>query len=73
MVIARSRLSAAVRGLIGDPSGKSQERTLMTPEMVEVNLQGIKSQLEKFLDFDSGDSSAVIDNNAAMALRDVRC
>jgi tyrosyl-tRNA synthetase len=36
----------------------------MTPEIVEANLQGIKSQLERFLDFDSGDSSAIIDNNA---------
>lgn len=51
-------------GLIGDPSGKSQERTLMTTEEVEANLNGIKAQLEKFLDFGSGPASAVIDNNA---------
>ena len=32
-------------GLIGDPSGKTQERLLLTPEKVEENLQGIKGQL----------------------------
>ena len=38
-------------GLIGDPSGKSQERNLLTFDQVEANAQGIRSQLEKFLDF----------------------
>lgn len=51
-------------GLIGDPSGKSQERTLLTQEQVEANLSGIRSQLERFLDFDAGPSSAVMENNA---------
>ena len=51
-------------GLIGDPSGKSQERTLLTREQVEANLEGIRSQLERFLDFGAGEASAVIDNNA---------
>jgi tyrosyl-tRNA synthetase len=38
-------------GLIGDPSGKSAERTLQTFEQVEANAQGIRQQLERFLDF----------------------
>jgi len=51
-------------GLIGDPSGKSQERSLLTKEKVEENLQGIKSQLAQFLDFDSPTCRAQIINNA---------
>src|SRR5436189_696518 len=39
-------------GMIGDPSGKSQERLLLSPEQVEENVAGIRAQLEKFLDFD---------------------
>jgi tyrosyl-tRNA synthetase len=51
-------------GLIGDPSGKTQERLLLTPEKVEENLQGIKGQLARFLDFDSKTNPARIVNNA---------
>ena len=40
-------------GLIGDPSGKTQERTLLTPEQVAQNLAGIRAQLARFLDFDA--------------------
>ncbi|RMF59994.1 MAG: tyrosine--tRNA ligase [Calditrichaeota bacterium] len=38
-------------GLIGDPSGKTKERQLLTKEQVEENLLGIKEQLSRFLDF----------------------
>src|SRR5215467_9904225 len=38
-------------GMIGDPSGKSQERTLLTPEQIEENLAGMRTQLARFLDF----------------------
>jgi tyrosyl-tRNA synthetase len=51
-------------GLIGDPSGKTQERQLLTPEKVEENLQGIKEQLARFLDFDTPTNPARILNNA---------
>lgn len=51
-------------GLIGDPSGKTQERLLLTREQVELNLQGIKNQLSRFLDFESKTNRAVIINNA---------
>src|SRR6266571_8101452 len=51
-------------GLIGDPSGKSQERQLLTHEQVEANLAGIKEQLGHFLDFDAKENPARIFNNA---------
>ena len=51
-------------GLIGDPSGKTQERQLLTREKVEENLAGIKSQLARFLDFDAPSNPARIVNNA---------
>lgn len=51
-------------GLIGDPSGKTQERSLLTKEQVEINLQGIKAQLSHFLDFEAKSNAAVIINNA---------
>ena len=40
-------------GLIGDPSGKTQERRMLTKEEVSFNLEGIKGQLSRFLDFNS--------------------
>jgi len=51
-------------GMIGDPSGKSHERKLLSPEQLEENVAGIKRQLEKFLDFDAGPNRARIVNNA---------
>jgi tyrosyl-tRNA synthetase len=51
-------------GLIGDPSGKSVERTLMTNEQVEANVAGIRGQLERFLDFDVPRNPARLVNNA---------
>lgn len=50
-------------GLIGDPSGKIQERQLLTREKAAENLEGIRGQLEHFLDFDSGTNPARIVNN----------
>jgi tyrosyl-tRNA synthetase len=51
-------------GLIGDPSGRAAERSLLGPEKVEENVRGIRSQLERFLDFDPGPHSARLVNNA---------
>jgi tyrosyl-tRNA synthetase len=51
-------------GLIGDPSGRSQERVLLSAEQVQANLVGIRAQLEKFLDFGAGVNAARIVNNA---------
>src|SRR5581483_2130139 len=51
-------------GMIGDPSGKSQERQLLTREQVDENVAGIRRQLERFLDFDARENPARIVNNA---------
>jgi tyrosyl-tRNA synthetase len=51
-------------GLIGDPSGKSAERTLMTVEQVDSNVAGIRAQLSRFLDFDAIGNPAQLVNNA---------
>ena len=51
-------------GLIGDPSGKGAERALLTAEHVEENVAGIRSQLERFLDFGNSANPARLVNNA---------
>jgi tyrosyl-tRNA synthetase len=51
-------------GMIGDPSGKSQERKLLSRDQLGENVAGIRQQLEKFLDFDAGPNPARIVNNA---------
>jgi tyrosyl-tRNA synthetase len=50
-------------GLIGDPSGKANERVLLDLERVEANARGIRAQLERFLDFDGGANPARLVNN----------
>src|SRR5438874_8247372 len=45
-------------GMIGDPSGKSQERGLLSLDEVEANLAGIRGQLGRFLDFDTPSHAA---------------
>jgi tyrosyl-tRNA synthetase len=55
-------LVGGATGLVGDPSGKNQERNLLTEDVLQHNLAGLKAQLSKFLDFDSGTASQV--NNA---------
>src|SRR5713101_8565162 len=47
-------------GMIGDPSGKSQERTLLALEQIEENVASIRGQLSRFLDFDSPTNPARI-------------
>lgn len=51
-------------GMIGDPSGKSQERTLMSVEEIDANARGMRAQLERFLDFDATPNAARMVNNA---------
>jgi len=50
-------------GLIGDPSGKKEERTLNPNEVVEEWSNVLKTQLEQFLDFKSKDNPALMINN----------
>ena len=57
-------LLGGATGMIGDPSGKSQERNLLDANALEKNVNGIRKQLEKFLDFDpSKENAAVMVNN----------
>jgi tyrosyl-tRNA synthetase len=51
-------------GMIGDPSGKSQERTLLSIEEIDDNARGMRAQLERFLDFDLTPNAARMINNA---------
>ncbi len=56
-------LVGGATGMIGDPSGKSEERNLLSEEVLRYNQQCIKKQLESFLDFDCGAQSAETVNN----------
>jgi tyrosyl-tRNA synthetase len=51
-------------GMIGDPSGKTAERQLISVEEIEANSKGLAKQLERFLDF-SGSKAALMRDNAA--------
>jgi tyrosyl-tRNA synthetase len=51
-------------GMIGDPSGKSLERVLLSAEQIEANVAGVKQQLERFLDFGAATNAARLVNNA---------
>jgi tyrosyl-tRNA synthetase len=56
-------LVGGATGMIGDPSGKSAEREFLSEETLKHNQVSIKKQLEKFLDFHSGNNAAEIVNN----------
>ena len=56
-------LVGGATGMVGDPSGKSEERKFLTEEVLQKNLQGVKAQLKSFLDFECGEQSAEIVNN----------
>ena len=51
-------------GMIGDPSGKTQERQLLSKEQIEYNVEGIRAQLSLFLDFEVKTNRAMLINNA---------
>jgi len=50
-------------GMVGDPSGKSAERQLLTEEILQLNLKGIRKNLEAFLDFNNATNKPVLLNN----------
>ena len=56
-------LVGGATGMVGDPSGKSKERNLLSADILETNLKSVKKQLSRFLDFDCGDNAAEIVNN----------
>lgn len=51
-------LVGGATGMVGDPSGKSEERNLLSEEVLQRNLAGVKKQLERFLDFDTSKPNA---------------
>jgi len=57
-------LVGGATGMVGDPSGKSKERNLLDEATLEKNIEGVKAQLKRFLDFDtSSDNAAELVNN----------
>jgi tyrosyl-tRNA synthetase len=65
-------------GMIGDPSGRSTERQLHSPEQVEENTRGLRNQLARFLDFEGPNAARLVNNaewllplNAITFMRDV--
>lgn len=56
-------LAGGSTGMIGDPSGKSDERNLLTPEQLDANLAAVRPQLERFLDFETRVNPARVVNN----------
>ena len=57
-------LAGGATGMVGDPSGRSDERNLLDRETLEHNVSCIKSQLENLLDFTPGPTQATLVNNA---------
>ena len=55
-------LVGGATGLIGDPSGKSAERNMLTVEQVEANKRGIRENLARVLDFDGPNAAVLVDN-----------
>lgn len=53
-------LVGGATGMIGDPSGKSEERNLLSDEILQHNIKGIKQQLEKYINFDESISNAAL-------------
>jgi tyrosyl-tRNA synthetase len=58
-------------GMVGDPSGKTQERALLPREQVEANLAGIAAQLGKFLDFGASNGARLVNNAEWLAAIDL--
>ena len=56
-------LAGGATGFIGDPSGRSAERVLMTPDVVAARVTRIRAQMERFLDFGDGSTDALLVDN----------
>ncbi|PLX45299.1 MAG: tyrosine--tRNA ligase [Deltaproteobacteria bacterium] len=56
-------LVGGATGMVGDPSGKSEERNLLTAEQVTANVAGIRKQLSHFLDFEGENPALLLDNH----------
>ncbi len=56
-------LVGGATGMVGDPSGKSEERNLLNEEILAKNVAGVRKQLEAQLNFESGENKAILVNN----------
>jgi tyrosyl-tRNA synthetase len=56
-------LLGGATGMVGDPSGKSAERNLLNEEQLFKNVEGIKNELQRFLNFNEGENAAELVNN----------
>ncbi|WP_416144400.1 tyrosine--tRNA ligase [Planococcus koreensis] len=56
-------LVGGATGTIGDPSGRNEERQLQTMEQIDLNVQGIKVQMEQIFDFSSDNGAVMVNNN----------
>lgn len=59
-------LMGGATGMIGDPSGKSQERNLLDVDALERNVAGMEAQMRKLLDFDGADGARLVNNHQWM-------
>lgn len=55
-------LIGGATGMVGDPSGKSQERNLLDEKTISDNIKGVRKQLEKFLSFEGANSAEIVNN-----------
>ncbi len=55
-------LVGGATGMIGDPSGKSEERNLLSAEDLQRNVDGVAAQMRRFLDFDGSDGALLLNN-----------
>ncbi|MDM5334782.1 tyrosine--tRNA ligase [Ureibacillus composti] len=56
-------LVGGATGMIGDPSGRSSERNLLTADQISQNVAGLKAQMERIFDFNVGENGAILVNN----------
>ena len=60
-------LAGGGTGMVGDPSGKSEERQLLSADVLAANVDGIRQQLERFLDFGGATGARLVDNRDWLA------
>ncbi|MFQ3575267.1 MAG: tyrosine--tRNA ligase, partial [Cytophagales bacterium] len=55
-------LVGGATGMIGDPSGKSEERNLLSKDLLNHNVESLKTQIKKFLDFECSNAASIVNN-----------
>src|SRR4029079_15925384 len=61
-------LRGGAHGMIGDPTGKSEERNLLSLDMLQHNVAGIEKQLRRLLDFDGPNGALLVNNSDCTAV-----